>query len=169
MFFIFGGISAQINSKLVISFQIKMMVKVIVVIFGLAIVCHGVEKTATESHESHESQEDDKSDHLGMEGDLCMPHCAYVCMHNNGKAENCLNLLNHSNNTLSSLPTMATCPSNMSLMNDCFLKCGCQCTRCAVCFLKSFNVSTVTAACKASSNLMDCIHEKKVAALKACN
>jgi hypothetical protein len=27
----------------------------------------------------------------------------------------------------------------------------------------------VTAACKASSNLMDCIHEKKVAALKACN
>ena len=137
-----------------------MMSKVIVVMLGVAIVCHMV---ASESQESHEVEE-----HLSMGGDLCMPHCSHICMHNGGKPETCLHLMNHSNHTFASLPNMASCPSNMTLMNDCFLKCGCQCTRCAVCFLRGFHVDAVTTACKAKPNPVECIHEKKVAVLKAC-
>ena len=145
-----------------------MMCKVIVIMLGLAIVCHVAASESQESHEAHEAHEAHE-EHLGMDGeDLCMPHCSYICMHNGGKPETCLNLLNHSNETLASLPTMASCPSNVSVMNDCFLKCGCQCTRCAVCFLKGFHVASVVAACKTNPNPIECVHEKKVAALKAC-
>jgi hypothetical protein len=35
--------------------------------------------------------------------------------------------------------------------------------------MKSFNLASATAACKASSNLKDCLKDKKNAALKACN
>jgi hypothetical protein len=68
---------------------------------------------------------------------LSMPHCSYVCNANAGKIETCSNLLNPGNSTLMSLPDMASCPASTAAMNDCFVKCGCQCTRSILttCFL----------------------------------
>lgn len=41
------------------------------------------------------------------------------------------------NDTLKNLPTMDSCPSTMSSMDECFIKCGCQCIRCTACMAKS--------------------------------
>ena len=142
-------------------FQVKKdlkMNKFIFVLLSIAVVCRAADK----SSESEESGEDNK--HHNMEDSLCMPHCSYVCMTNGGKPETCLNLMKPNNNTLASLPAMASCPASVTVMNDCFLKCGCQCTRCAVCFMKGFNPMAATAACKASANHAECMKEKKAAA-----
>jgi hypothetical protein len=139
------------------------MNKFIFVLLSIAIVCRAAYS------ESEESDDDNKDGDHNLEDSLCMPHCSYVCMTNGGKPETCLNLMKPNNNTLANLPAMASCPASVTVMNDCFLKCGCQCTRCAVCFMKSFNPMAATAACKASSSLEDCMKDKKAAALKACN
>ena len=141
------------------------MNKFIVALLSLAVICHAVEK----SSESSESGEDhDHGNHIDGDGS-CMTHCSYVCMTNGGKADTCANLLGQNNTTLASWPAMASCPTSTATMNDCYLKCGCQCTRCTVCLMKSFNPAAAQAACKAGPNVQQCIKDKKNAALKACN
>ena len=146
-------------------FQEKMS-KFFIVLLSLAVICQAAKKNSesSESSEEHEGHEG----HTGEDG-MCMTHCSYVCMTNGGKAETCANLLGHNNTTLASLPAMASCPTSTAMMNDCYLKCGCQCTRCAVCLVKSFNLTSAKAACKAGPNVEQCIKDKKNAALKACN
>ena len=75
--------------------------------------------------------------HHMMGHQLCMAHCSYVCMASSGKIETCSNLHNPNNSTLADLPDMASCPTATTAVNDCFLKCGCQCIRCGVCLMKN--------------------------------
>ena len=104
-----------------------------------------------------------------MANKMCMAHCSYVCMASAGKIETCPNLLNHNNNTLSTLPDMAACPATTSAINDCFLKCGCQCTRCEVCLIKNLKPMSAKEACKANLDPIKCMTDKKNEALKKCN
>jgi hypothetical protein len=104
-----------------------------------------------------------------MGNKMCMSHCSYVCMASAGRIETCPNLLSHSNTTLSTLPDMAACLAATASINDCFLQCGCQCTRCGVCLMKNLKTMSAMAECKAKPDPMKCISEKKSEALKKCN
>jgi hypothetical protein len=106
-------------------------------------------------------------DHHHHHHHFCMPHCSYVCLASAGKIETCANLLNPSNTTMSNLPDMAACPSANAPIDDCMMKCGCQCTRCGVCLLR--NMKTAKEDCKASPDPKKCMQEKKAEALKKCN
>ena len=107
--------------------------------------------------------------HLMMGSPMCMVHCSYICMASAGKIETCPNLLSPENNTLASLPDMANCPATTTPINDCFLKCGCQCTRCTVCLMKKMNPMAAKEACKSNPNPMKCIIDKRAEAIKSCN
>jgi hypothetical protein len=50
--------------------------------------------------------------------------------------------------TGSSLPDMDACPSSTTLLHDCYLKCGCQCTRCSICVTKILNSGEAQKACR---------------------
>ena len=112
---------------------------------------------------------DTKSDHHYHQHNFCMPHCSYVCMATPGKIETCANLLNPNNATMASLPNLAACPTTTAPIQDCMLKCGCQCTRCGVCLMKNMNVKAAMEECKAKPDPKKCIEDKKAEALKKCN
>jgi hypothetical protein len=92
---------------------------------------------------------DGPADHPMM-GPMCMSHCSYVCMASAGKVETCINLLNPTNTTIPSLPDMPACPADAKPVEDCFMKCGCQCTRCAMCLMKTMNPMAAKDACQVS-------------------
>ena len=148
------------------------MSKLLILLLCAIMACDAANTTVedTESPKSEGSEESEDHDEFG-ENPMCMSHCSYICMTNGGKPETCLKLMgsNKGINVISSLPPMASCPASTTVLNDCYLKCGCQCTRCGICFLKNFNIDAATAACKASPNLNDCLKNKKDAVLKACN
>ena len=148
------------------------MSKLLIILLCAIIACEAVSKTVQDKDEAdpEASAETEDHDEFG-ESPMCMSHCSYICMTNGGKPETCLKLMgsNNGTNVISSLPPMASCPASTTVLNDCYLKCGCQCARCGICFLKNFNVDAATAACKAAPNLKDCLKAKKDAVLKACN
>jgi hypothetical protein len=107
--------------------------------------------------------------HPGWMGQMCMSHCSYICLASAGKMETCLNLLSPTNTTMDSLPDLAACPATTAEINDCFLKCGCQCTRCSVCLMKKLNPMAAQETCKANPDPMKCMMDKREEAVKACN
>ena len=107
--------------------------------------------------------------HDWMGHPMCMTHCSYTCMASAGKIETCPNLLNPGNGTLDSLSDMAACPTTTTAINDCFLKCGCQCTRCTICLMKNLNPMAAHEVCMATPNPMMCMNDKKNEAMKKCN
>ena len=104
-----------------------------------------------------------------MMAPMCMSHCSYVCMASAGKVEACAVLLSPSNETVPSLPDLASCPADTKPVEDCFMKCGCQCTRCGVCLMKNMNPMAARDACQANPDPMKCMMDKRNEVLKACN
>jgi hypothetical protein len=98
---------------------------------------------------------------------LCMAQCSYICMAGEGRIESCANLFDFAN--LKSLPEMNSCPTSTTTINDCFQRCGCQCTRCGVCMMKNMNPVAAKVICWANPNPMKCFLEKKNEALLNCN
>ena len=107
--------------------------------------------------------------HLMMGSPMCLVHCSYMCMASAGKIETCQNLLNPENNTLAGFPDMAACPATSTTINDCFLNCGCQCTRCTICLMKKMNPLAAKEACKDDPIPMKCMIDKRSEAIKSCN
>ena len=104
-------------------------------------------------------------DHMGYK--LCMAQCSYLCMANGGKIDTCAALFDF--NSLRNLPEMDSCPVDTSVINGCFQRCGCQCTRCTVCMMKNMNPISAKVICWANPNPVKCLMEKKNEALLNCN
>ena len=102
-----------------------------------------------------------------MMAPMCMSHCSYVCMANGGKIDSCAALFDF--NGLKNLPEMDACPAETSVINGCFQRCGCQCTRCSVCMMKNMNPMAAKVICWANPNPVKCFIEKKNEALLNCN
>ena len=155
------------------------MQKTILILIGLVVICHCREhhffklrrsvaddsKTSDEENNTELNDEKEESE----EHDYCMPQCSYTCIATNGNLETCSALLKPTNTTLINLPSIDACPTDVTLLTLCYMRCDCHCNRCAVCYIKNQHAMDIKNVCKSSSDEKNCLKEKNLEAVKACD